>query len=165
MGTENHVPELAETADATYCAEDNKLRLYPAFRLDREIFDRLKAEGFHWAPKQECFVAPAWTPEREDVLHELVGEVAGVGDGVSAFRIGDRIAVPHHVACGTCLLCRRGAATMCEAFKENLGRNVLFPQRLGTSEEFASMALECVTNSYMNGETIRMDGGIRMAPK
>ena len=52
--------------------------------------------------------------------HELVGEVAGVGDGVSGFRDGDRVAVPHHVACGQCPLCRRGAATMCEVFKENL---------------------------------------------
>lgn len=58
-----------------------------------------------------------------------------------------------------------GEGEASEAFKENLGRNVLFPQRLGTSEEFASMALECVTNSYMNAETIRLDGGIRMPPK
>jgi L-iditol 2-dehydrogenase len=52
--------------------------------------------------------------------HELVGEVAGIGAGVSDFRDGDRIAVPHHVACGHCALCRRGAVTMCEVFKENL---------------------------------------------
>jgi len=52
--------------------------------------------------------------------HELVGEVAGVGDGVGNFRDGDRVVVPHHVACGECALCRRGATTMCEAFKENL---------------------------------------------
>ena len=52
--------------------------------------------------------------------HELVGEVAGIGDGVTGFRDGDRIAVPHHVACGQCALCRRGAVTMCEVFKENL---------------------------------------------
>jgi L-iditol 2-dehydrogenase len=52
--------------------------------------------------------------------HELVGEVAGMGDGVTGFRDGDRIAVPHHVACGQCALCRRGAVTMCEVFKENL---------------------------------------------
>ena len=52
--------------------------------------------------------------------HELVGEVAAVGTGVDAFQHGDRIAVPHHVACGTCALCRRGASTMCETFKENL---------------------------------------------
>ncbi len=52
-----------------------------------------------------------------------------------------------------------------DAFKEKLGRSVLFPPRLGTPEEFASMAVECVTNTYMNGETIRLDGGIRMPPK
>jgi len=52
--------------------------------------------------------------------HELVGEVAARGGGVDGFRDGDRVAVPHHVACGSCALCRRGAATMCEAFKENL---------------------------------------------
>jgi len=52
-----------------------------------------------------------------------------------------------------------------EAFKEKLGRSVLFPHRLGTAEEFATMALELVKNSYMNGETIRVDGGIRMPPK
>ncbi|NIR61170.1 MAG: alcohol dehydrogenase catalytic domain-containing protein, partial [Gammaproteobacteria bacterium] len=52
--------------------------------------------------------------------HELVGEVAALGDGVSGFRDGDRVAVPHHVACGNCALCRRGATTMCETFKENL---------------------------------------------
>jgi L-iditol 2-dehydrogenase len=52
--------------------------------------------------------------------HELVGVVAALGDGVEGFRVGDRVAVPHHVACGSCDLCRRGAATMCEAFKENL---------------------------------------------
>jgi len=52
--------------------------------------------------------------------HELVGEVAARGRGVEDFQDGDRVAVPHHVACGSCALCRRGAATMCEAFKENL---------------------------------------------
>ena len=51
------------------------------------------------------------------------------------------------------------------AFKANLGQNVLFPKRLGHAEELASMVVECVTNSYMNGETIRVDGGIRMAPR
>ena len=42
---------------------------------------------------------------------------------------------------------------------------VLFPQRLGFQEELASMVVECITNSYMNAETIRVDGGIRMPPK
>ena len=52
-----------------------------------------------------------------------------------------------------------------EAFKTALQRGVLFPHRLGDSSELASMVVECITNSYMNAETIRVDGGIRMPPK
>ena len=52
-----------------------------------------------------------------------------------------------------------------EAFKANLGRNVLFPKRLGDATELASMVAELITNDYMNGETLRVDGGIRMPPK
>jgi NAD(P)-dependent dehydrogenase (short-subunit alcohol dehydrogenase family) len=51
------------------------------------------------------------------------------------------------------------------AFKANLEKGVLFPHRLGDPEELASMVVECITNSYMNAETIRVDGGIRMPPK
>ena len=52
-----------------------------------------------------------------------------------------------------------------EAFKAKLGPNVLFPKRLGVPDELASMVVECLTNSYMNAEVIRVDGGIRMPPK
>ncbi len=58
-----------------------------------------------------------------------------------------------------------GQGEASEAFKANLQKGVLFPQRLGDPEELASMVLECITNSYMNAETIRVDGGIRMPPK
>jgi NAD(P)-dependent dehydrogenase (short-subunit alcohol dehydrogenase family) len=58
-----------------------------------------------------------------------------------------------------------GTGEASEAFKANLQKGVLFPQRLGFQEELASMILECVTNSYVNAETIRVDGGIRMPPK
>jgi NAD(P)-dependent dehydrogenase (short-subunit alcohol dehydrogenase family) len=58
-----------------------------------------------------------------------------------------------------------GQGDASEAFKSNLQKGVLFPQRLGFQEELASMVVECVTNSYMNAETIRVDGGIRMPPK
>jgi len=52
-----------------------------------------------------------------------------------------------------------------EAFKAQLGQSVLFPKRLGSPAELASMVRELITNDYMNGETIRVDGGIRMPPK
>jgi NAD(P)-dependent dehydrogenase (short-subunit alcohol dehydrogenase family) len=58
-----------------------------------------------------------------------------------------------------------GSGDASEAFKDKLKRDVLFPDRLGTANEFASMALELLTNSYMNAETIRVDGGVRMQPK
>jgi len=58
-----------------------------------------------------------------------------------------------------------GKGDASEAFKANLQKGVLFPQRLGSSDELASMVVECITNSYMNAETIRVDGGIRMPPK
>jgi hypothetical protein len=60
---------------ATYSPEDNKLRLYSSARLDRDLYARVKGAGFIYAPKQELFVAPMWTPEREDLLIELCGEV------------------------------------------------------------------------------------------
>jgi NAD(P)-dependent dehydrogenase (short-subunit alcohol dehydrogenase family) len=52
-----------------------------------------------------------------------------------------------------------------EKFKAHLGQSVLFPKRLGVGDELASMVIELFTNDYMNGETIRVDGGIRMPPK
>ena len=58
-----------------------------------------------------------------------------------------------------------GTGEASEAFKANLEKGVLFPHRLGTQEELASVILECITNSYLNAETIRVDGGIRMPPK
>src|ERR1700691_40061 len=60
---------------ATYSPEDNKLRLYATCRLDPETYDSVKSAGFIWAPKQELFVAPMWTPAREDLLIERAGEI------------------------------------------------------------------------------------------
>ncbi|HLX60309.1 MAG TPA: DUF3560 domain-containing protein [Planctomycetota bacterium] len=63
------------TLTATYSPDDNKLRLYASARLDAEIYARVRAAGFAWAPKQGLFVAPMWTPEREDLLLDLCGEI------------------------------------------------------------------------------------------
>ncbi len=52
-----------------------------------------------------------------------------------------------------------------EAFKARLGESVLFPKRLGTPDELASMIVECLANPYVNGEVVRVDGGIRMPPR
>jgi NAD(P)-dependent dehydrogenase (short-subunit alcohol dehydrogenase family) len=58
-----------------------------------------------------------------------------------------------------------GTGERSEAFKASLRKDVVFPDRLGTADEFASLALELLTNSYMNGETIRIDGAARLQPK
>ena len=61
--------------NATYSPEDNKLRLYSVSRLAPELYARVKEAGFRFAPRQELFVAPMWTPGREDLLLELCGEI------------------------------------------------------------------------------------------
>lgn len=50
-------------------------------------------------------------------------------------------------------------------FQQTLAEAIPFPQRLGEPEEYAQLAEFIVTHNYLNGETIRMDGAIRMAPR
>lgn len=52
-----------------------------------------------------------------------------------------------------------------EEARQSLGAQVPFPPRLGSPEEFAQLAQQIVENPMLNGETIRLDGAIRMAPK
>jgi NAD(P)-dependent dehydrogenase (short-subunit alcohol dehydrogenase family) len=49
--------------------------------------------------------------------------------------------------------------------QDSLGQQVPFPSRLGHPDEYAALVQHIAENSYMNGETIRLDGAIRMAPK
>jgi NAD(P)-dependent dehydrogenase (short-subunit alcohol dehydrogenase family) len=52
-----------------------------------------------------------------------------------------------------------------EDIQKSLGDSVPFPQRLGEPEEYAALALHIVANRMLNGETIRLDGALRMAPR
>ena len=52
-----------------------------------------------------------------------------------------------------------------EPVKQALGAQVPFPPRLGNPDEYASLAVEMVRNNYFNGEDVRLDGAIRMAPR
>jgi NAD(P)-dependent dehydrogenase (short-subunit alcohol dehydrogenase family) len=49
--------------------------------------------------------------------------------------------------------------------QESLGASVPFPKRLGEPDEFAALVLHCIGNGYLNGEVIRLDGALRMAPR
>ena len=52
-----------------------------------------------------------------------------------------------------------------QAAQDSLGVSVPFPARLGDPAEYAALALHIVQNGYLNGETIRIDGALRMAPR
>ncbi|WP_136587232.1 SDR family NAD(P)-dependent oxidoreductase [Microbacterium hydrothermale] len=52
-----------------------------------------------------------------------------------------------------------------QAAQDSLGQQVPYPSRLGAPDEYARLVLSIVDNGYLNGETIRLDGAIRMAPK
>ena len=52
-----------------------------------------------------------------------------------------------------------------EKVKAALAESVPFPKRLGKPHEYAALALQIITNSYFNGESVRLDGAIRMAPR
>lgn len=56
-------------------------------------------------------------------------------------------------------------ATVSEEFRAGLAAGVPFPQRLARPDEYAKLALAIIDHDYLNGETIRMDGALRMAPR
>jgi NAD(P)-dependent dehydrogenase (short-subunit alcohol dehydrogenase family) len=56
-------------------------------------------------------------------------------------------------------------ATVSDEFRAGLAAGVPFPQRLARPDEFAQLALAIIDHDYLNGEVIRMDGALRMAPR
>ena len=107
-----------------------------------------------------------------DVLHDVVvhtGSTATTPAVATAATNGRRlhrrvvISSANSRAAGLIPWRRSGEAS--EQFKEKLGAAVLFPERLGTPAEYASLAWELLANSYLNAESIRLDAGIRMQPK
>ncbi|MFG2192110.1 SDR family NAD(P)-dependent oxidoreductase [Streptomyces sp. NPDC048639] len=56
-------------------------------------------------------------------------------------------------------------ATVSDEFRAGLAAGIPFPQRLARPDEYAQLALSIIGHDYLNGETIRMDGALRMAPR
>ena len=54
---------------------------------------------------------------------------------------------------------------MPQEVQDSLAASIPFPSRLGAPEEYASLVMHMVENVMLNGETVRLDGAIRMAPK
>ena len=59
------------------------------------------------------------TPRAPTVLgHEPAGDIVAVGEGVTSFAVGDRVAIHHHVPCMVCDFCMHGHFTLCPTFKK-----------------------------------------------
>jgi NAD(P)-dependent dehydrogenase (short-subunit alcohol dehydrogenase family) len=56
-------------------------------------------------------------------------------------------------------------ATVSDDFRKALADGIPFPKRLGNPDEYASLALSIIAQDYLNGEVIRLDGALRMAPR
>jgi len=54
---------------------------------------------------------------------------------------------------------------MPQEVQDSLAANIPFPSRLGTPQDYAKLVYSIITNEMINGETIRLDGAIRLAPK
>lgn len=85
----NETPERYATGSATYCPEDNKLRLYVG-RVPRAEYEALRAEGWTSTPKQDCNFVATWTPERHDTALRYAGGIIEDEDMGPAERAADR---------------------------------------------------------------------------
>jgi hypothetical protein len=78
----------AKLGTSTYSPDDDKIRLYVG-RVSREIYDRLRSEGWTSTPKQTCDFVAVWSTQREDTALELCGELLDE-DMSPAERAADR---------------------------------------------------------------------------
>ncbi len=85
-----------------------------------ELLVRVRACGVCGSDVTDWYM----TPRAPVVLgHEPAGDVVAVGEGVTAFSVGDRVAIHHHVPCMVCDVCQHGHYTLCPTFK----RTRLYP--------------------------------------
>ena len=98
-----------------YSVQDIRIEEMPVPSIGAgELLVRVRASGICGSDVMEWYRARA----APLVLgHEIAGEVAAVGDGVGPFRVGDRVFVTHHVACGQCRYCRQGHPSVCDTLR------------------------------------------------
>lgn len=65
---------------ATYCAEDNKLRLYLSARVEHDSYNYLRKIGYKATPKQDCDFVATWSPRAEDAAFALIPADDDIGD-------------------------------------------------------------------------------------
>jgi len=98
-----------------YSIQDIRIEEMPVPRIGPgEMLVRVRASGICGSDVMEWYRARA----APLVLgHEIAGEVAEIGEGVTRFRVGDRVFVTHHVPCGECRYCRQGHSSVCETLR------------------------------------------------
>ncbi|MCC6896785.1 MAG: alcohol dehydrogenase catalytic domain-containing protein [Anaerolineae bacterium] len=80
-----------------------------------ELLVRIRACGVCGSDVTDWYM----TPRAPTVLgHEPAGDVIAVGEGVTSFKVGDRVAIHHHVPCMVCDFCMHGHYTQCPTFKK-----------------------------------------------
>lgn len=77
--------------------------------------------------------------------HEMAGTIVAVGDGVSSFRVGERVMVFHHVPCNECYYCRKGTPAQCPLYKKT-GVTAGFEPSGGGFAEFIRVMSFVVSN-------------------
>ncbi|GAB4552675.1 MAG: zinc-dependent dehydrogenase [Anaerolineae bacterium] len=103
---------LVYTGPSTVQLED---RPHPGDPSEGELLVKIRVCGVCGSDVTDWYMIP-----RAPVVlgHEPAGDVVAVGAGVTDFKVGDRVALHHHMPCLVCDLCRRGAYTNCPQFKK-----------------------------------------------
>ena len=122
---------------------------------DEEVLLRLRVVGLCGT---DLFKLGTGAASPGQVLgHEVVGEVVDKGPAVTRFEEGDRVAVPHHVSCGACPLCLRGAETMCGDFKENLLEPGGFAERILVRPRAQNLAARRIPDGIADEAAVFME--------
>ncbi len=98
-----------------YANDDVRIVDVPTPRIGRgEILVKVRASGICGSDVMEWYRKP----KAPLILgHEIAGEVAQVGEGVTGTTLGERVFVSHHVPCGECRYCRAGHETVCDTLR------------------------------------------------
>ena len=100
------------------------------------------------------------TPEQELAAEEAAEDALAVSYAAELARFGIRVVGVAPGIFGTPMM-----AGLPQEAQDSLGESVPFPKRLGEPREFAALVMHCIHNGYLNGEVIRLDGALRMAPR
>lgn len=120
-----------------------------------EILVQSKACGVCVSDTMEWYLAPRAPLPRG---HEAAGIIVKIGPGVTNFKVGDRVAVHHHIACMRCEHCRKGNFTLCESFK----RSNIEPG--GFAEYFKASREHVLTSTLLLPDHVSYEAGTLVEP-